>query len=254
MTTHLVAPAGAPTEAAISRLQHRLRLTTPLVSVYDAPASEAFAPLVEAEGSACCFAYYQRWLDGETLVLRKGGAGCPGAHRAFGLEPQYPPYMAHFLTDGVGAPKGEGLRATPEIAQAYLDAARPPELDSDTLLVGPLRVERWEAVRSVTFLADPDRLAALMTLAGYWSPDDVVAAPFGSGCSFLWRALGPGGDERAVIGGTDIAMRRYLPPNVLTLTVRPAHFARMAAAPDDSFLYRSWWNDLMEFRAHRHPD
>ena len=49
-------------------------------------------------------------------------------------------------------------------------------------------------------------------------------------------------------------MRRYLPPHVLTLTVRPAHFAKMLTAPEDSFLYRSWWNDLMDFRAHRHPD
>ena len=92
-----------------------------------------------------------------------------------------------------------------------------------------------------------------MTLAGYWAAENVVAAPFGSGCSFLWRSLS-GEETVAVIGATDIAMRRYLPPNVLTLTVRPAHFAKMLTAPEDSFLYRSWWNDLMDFRAHRHPD
>ena len=254
MTTHPGVPAAVPTEAAVSRLQQRLRLTTPLIAVYDAPPSEAFAPLVEATGTTCCFAYYQRWLDGETLVLRKSGAGCQGASRALGLERQYPAHMAHFLTDGVGAPKGEGLRATPEIAQAFLDAARPPDPESDSVLIGPLRLGQWEAARSVTFLADPDRLAALMTLAGFWSAEDVVAAPFGSGCSFLWRSLGPAGEDRAVVGATDIAMRRYLPPNILTFTVRPAHLARMVTAPEDSFLYRSWWNDLMEFRAHRHPD
>jgi hypothetical protein len=254
VTTQARVPVPIPTEATISRLKDRLRLTTPLVAVFDAPPSEAFAPLVEATGTTCCFAYYQRWLDGETLVLQKGGAGCQGASRALGLERHYPDYMAHFLTDGVGAPKGEGLRATPAIAQAYIDAAKPPDLSSDAVLIGPLRLSQWDAVRSVTFLVDPDRLSALMTLAGYWSADDVVAAPFGSGCSFLWRSLGTGGEDRAVIGATDIAMRRYLPPHVLTLTVRPAHLAKMLTAPEDSFLYRSWWNDLMDFRAHRHPD
>ncbi len=243
--------AGVPTPAAIEHLKQRLRLSTPLIAVYDARPSDAFAPLVEAKGTACCFAYYPRWIAGETLVVEKGGTGCLGAHRALGLEKSYPAYMAHFLTDGVGAPKGEGLRATPEIAQAYLDAARPPDVASGTVLIGPLRPDQWSATKSVTFLVDPDRLSALMTLAGYWSAEDVVAAPFGSGCSFLWRALDDGPDERAVLGATDIAMRRYLPPDILTLTVRPAHFARMLTFPPESFLERSWWNDLMDYREGR---
>jgi hypothetical protein len=243
-----------PTAEAVGRLREKLRLTTPLVAVYDARPSELFAPLVEASGTTCCFAHYQRWLDGETLVLNKGGPGCQGAYRAFGLEKQYPSHMAHFLTDGVGAPKGEGLRATPELAQAFLDAARPPDPSAGAVLVGPLRPEQWPAVRSVTFLVDPDRLSAVMTLAGYWSAHDMVAAPFGSGCSFLWRALDDGADERAVIGATDIAMRRFLPPDIMTLTVRPGHFARMLAVPHGSFLDRSWWNDLLDFRARRHPE
>ncbi len=243
-------PRGVdPTPAGVARLKDKLRLSTPLIAVYDARPSDAFAPLVEAGGTACCFAYYGRWLAGETLVLEKGGAGCPGAHRALGLEKQYPAYMAHFLTDGAGAPKGEGLRATPEIAQAFLDVARPPDVAGNTVLIGPLRLAEWGAVKSVTFLVDPDRLAAVMTLAGYWSESDVAAAPFGSGCGFLWRALDGGTDERAVIGATDIAMRRYLPPDTLTLTVRPAHFAKMLTVPEDSFLYRSWWNDLVDARA-----
>jgi hypothetical protein len=235
-----------PSAEAIERLRSKLRLSTPLLTVYDSDPSDAFAPLVEARGSACCFAYYKHWLAGETLVIRKGGGGCQGAVRAFGLEKTYPLYMAHFLTDGVGAPKGEGLRASADIAQAYLDAATPPDVQCGAVLIGPLRAEQWPRARSVTFLVDPDRLAAAMTLAGYWSAHDVVTAPFGSGCSFLWRALD---GDRTVIGGTDIAMRRYLPPEMVTLTVSPAHFAKMLTFPEESFLYKSWWNDLMEYRS-----
>lgn len=236
----------APSTDAIERLKTKLRLSTPLLALYDSRPSDAFAPLVEAKGSACCFAYYKRWLAGETLVVKKGGGGCQGAMRAFGLEKTYPAYMAHFLTDGEGAPMGEGLRATPDIAQAYIDAAVPPDVKSGAVLIGPLRPEQWDAVQSVTFLVDPDRLAAVMTLAGYWSAQDVVTAPFGSGCSFLWRSLG---GDRSVIGGTDIAMRRYLPPDTMTFTVSPAHFAKMLTFPEDSFLFKSWWNDLMDFRS-----
>jgi Uncharacterised ArCR, COG2043 len=238
-----------PTDTAIERLRSRLRLTTPLIAVYDSHPSDAFAPLIQPTGTTCCFAYYGRWRAGETLVLEKGGAGCQGAYRALGLEKTYPPYMAHFLTDGVGAPKGEGLRASPEIAQAYLDRAKPPEVSGDTVLIGPLRLSQWASVRSVTFLVDPDRLGGVMTLAGYWSAVDVVAAPFGSGCSFLWRALNESGRDPAVIGATDIAMRRHLPADILTLTVSPARFSQMLTFPEGSFLTRSWWNDLLDYRA-----
>lgn len=235
-----------PSAEAIERLTSKLRLSTPLLAVYDSEPSEAFDPLVEAKGTACCFSYYKNWLAGETLSFKKGGGGCPGAVRAFGLEKTYPPYMAHFLTDGVGAPVGEGLRASAEIAQAYLDAAIPPDVQSGFVLLGPLRAEQWQQIRSVTFLVDPDRLAAVMTLAGYWSARDVVTAPFGSGCSFLWRALD---GDRSVLGGTDIAMRRYLPRDMVTFTVSPSHFGKMLTFPEDSFLYKSWWNDLMDYRS-----
>jgi hypothetical protein len=239
----------APTTEQTRRLTERLRLATPLIAVYDTEPSDAFAPLVEATETACCFASYDEWLAGKTLVIRKGGAGCRGAQSALGFQKRYAPFMAHFLTDGIGAPQGEGLKATAAIAQTILDRAKPPEVRSDTVLIGPLRLERWSLVRSVTFLVDPDRLAGVMTLAGYWSADTVVAAPFGSGCSFLWRSLGEIAHDPAVLGGTDLAMRRYLPPGVLTLTVSPARFEQMLTFPDDSFLGREWWNGLMEFRA-----
>lgn len=236
------------TSAAVNRLTARLRLTTPLIGVYDAPPSSAFAPLVESEGTTCCFAHYSRWIAGETLVISRGGAGCQGAQRALGLEKGYPAHMAHFLTDGIGAPKGEGLKATPEIAQAYLDRGRPLKLASGYILVGPLRLEQWDALRSVTFFVDPDRLGAVMTLSGYWTADNVVSAPFGSGCSLLWRSLEEDGKDRAVLGGTDIAMRRHLPPDILSLSVTPRRFEQMVSFPDDAFLNRSWWNGLMDER------
>jgi hypothetical protein len=154
------------------------------------------------------------------------------------------------LSDGVGAPKKEGLRASADLVMARLESETPPRPASGFVLVGPLRLDQWNSVRSITFLVDPDRLAALMTLAGYWSADDVVSAPFGSGCSFLWKSLGAEGKgPLAIIGGTDVAMRRFLPTAILTLTVGPAHFARMLTAPEGSFLDLDWWNDLMDTRA-----
>jgi len=245
-----------PTSAAVERLAERLRMKTPLIAVYDCPPSERFAPLVEATGANCCFVYYPRWLRGETLVVRKGGSdflnpenGCPGAKRALGLEKEWPPFMANYLTDGVGAPMGEGMMASAELAQQFLDRAVPPPVSGDAVMIGPLRLEEWDSVRSVTFLVDLDRLSALMTLARYWSDDaDLVAAPFSTGCGLLWRELVNQDRDRPVISCTDMTMRKYLPPEIVSLTVTPARFEKMLTFPDDCFLYKNWWNELMDHR------
>ena len=238
-----------PTQNAIDRMMKQLRLDTPLIAVYDAAPGEAFEPVIEAKGRTCCFAYYKQWLDGQTVVFKKGGGGCPGGHRAFGLEKDYPDYMAHFLTDGEGAPMGEGLKAGPELAQEFLDQAVSPELSGETALIGPLKLDQWDSVQTVTFLVDPDRLAGAMTLAGFWSGRDVVKAPFSSGCGMIWRSVIEDADwDPAVIGCTDLAMRRYVPPEIISLTVSPARFEQMLTFPDDAFLFKSWWNELMDAR------
>jgi len=245
-----------PTQAEIDRLMSCLRLDTPLVAVYDSPATADFEPMVKAQGRACCFAYYDRWLKGETLVFEKGDSrfedpqhGCHGGQTAFGLSKDYPSFMAHFLTDGKGAPMGEGLKASPELAQEFIDRAKAPPVSGDAVLIGPLRLEQWAKVKTVTFLADPDRLSALMTLAAYRSSDpELIYAPFSSGCGLLWRELEGQTRTRAIIGCTDIAMRKYIPPNMLCLTVLPEHFEQMVRFPDGAFLNKSWWNELMDRR------
>ncbi|MGV8039131.1 MAG: DUF169 domain-containing protein [Thermoanaerobaculaceae bacterium] len=206
-----------PTSEGLDRLKGALRLTTPIVALYDCDPATDLGPLVEAKGRACCFAYYQRWVAGETLVVRRGDDsfsaprnGCPGMQRALGFVEAYPPWMANFLTDGAnGAPMGEGLKASPRLAQEFLDRARPPQPRGDTMLMGPLRLERWADVRTVTFFADPDRLAALMTLASFWSGrDDEIAAPFSSGCGpDVARGRQPG----ARPGGSRVHGHRHAP-------------------------------------------
>ncbi len=242
----------------IERLMKALRLETPIIALYDTDPSPDFEPMVEAKGRACCFAYYERWMNGETLAVKGNGGtfqdpqnGCPGMQKAFGLSKGgYPPWMANFLTDGKnGAPMGEGLKATPQLAQEFLDRAKAPTLSGSHILMGPLKLEHWDEVKTISFFVDPDRLAALMTLAAYWTSDpDEIAAPFSSGCGLMWREMLNFGRDRAVIGCTDIAMRKYLPSEILCLSVTPGRFEKMVNFPEGAFLNGEWWNNLMTTR------
>ncbi len=153
-----------------------------------------------------------------------------------------------------GAPMGEGLKASPSIAQEWLDKTKYPAPSGKTVLLGPVRLDHWEQVQTVTFFADPDRFSALMILAAYWSSDpDEVHAAFSSGCGLLWEVFHHHTKDRAVIGCTDIAMRKHIPPEVLCLSVTPQRFERMVGFPDDAFLMKSWWNELMDARKKGKP-
>jgi hypothetical protein len=88
-----------------------------------------------------------------------------------------------------------------------------------------------------------------MTLSTYFSgPEVQVAAPFSSGCGLMLRELENADGDAPIIGSTDMAMRKYLPPEIVSLTVSPARFEKMLTVPDDSFLFKTWWNDLMDSR------
>ncbi len=53
---------------------------------------------------------------------------------------------------------------------------------------------------------------------------------------------------RAVIGATDIAMRRHLPPDVLAFTVTRAMYERLCSLDERSFLGKRFWRDLCAAR------
>lgn len=248
-----------PTESALRRILAKLDIGTPPLAVYQTDPGPAFEPYTYMKGQHCCFAYFRRWMAGGTVVVRRAsteegdeGCGCFGAQRAFGFAAGSPHWLAHFLTDGEGAPAGEGLKASAELAQEYLDRPGFPAQRGDSVLIGPLRLEEWQHVRSVQFVVDPDRLAGVLALATYWSvaPDEVIA-PFSSACGLLWRSHAESERDHVILGATDLAMRRYMPPDLLLVSVTPRRLEKMCTVPEGSFLDREWWRGLLRSRGVR---
>lgn len=224
-------------------------IETPLVGFYDAPDPKPFEPYVSPpEGSRpCLFAYYRKWLAGEFLRLTEDQAGCGGAgYWVCGQEGRPRKDFVRFLVDD------EGLKATHELMNQWLDVSRPYAKEHGSLFVGPLRAAAYEHLKTITFFVNPDQMSLLMLAAQYRSaPNDPppVLAPFGSGCSLLVAPFEDLTQPQAALGATDIAMRQYLPPDILAFTVTKPMFEQLCTLDEQSFLHKPFWRNLQKARS-----
>ena len=220
----------------------------PLIGFYDAPDAKPFAPVVEPKAGTriCVFAFYKRWLKGETLRVTKDNFGCGGAGRSWcGVEARSREEFIRFLVDE------EGLKASPDLMNRWIDASVPYRQEHENILVGPLRESQYPYLKTVTFFVNPDQLALMALGAQYHSaPEDPppVISPVGSGCMQLVGVFMNLEVVQAAIGATDIAMRQYLPPDTLAFTVTKPMFERLASLDERSFLSKPFWKRLMKAR------
>ncbi len=228
-----------------SRLCQRLDIGIPLIGFYDAPDPELFEPLVAPMGRDCVYSFFDCWTKGETLHLTRDHYGCGGAgHWMWGIQLRSRKEFIEFLVDD------EGLKASHELMENWIDSSKPYRAEHLHLFLGPLKEDAWSYVKTVTFLVNPDQLSALMIGAQYHgAPGDPpsVIAPFGSGCS-QFQPFKDLGIAQSSIGATDIAMRRHIPPDILSLTVTKRMFRQLCELDERSFLYKPFLQRLRQAR------
>jgi hypothetical protein len=231
-----------------SYLRKKIVLEQPLIGLYDAPDAEPFEPIVRPHplGHACIFSFYKKWQKDYTLQLTSKNYGCGGAsHHLFDQPTQSREDFEHFLCDT------EGLKADIEIMREWINHIRPYKPNHDTLFIGPLKPDQYEYLRTVSFLVNPDQLSMLMIGAQYYStvadPEPVIA-PFGSGCMLMVSLFESLDVPQAIIGGTDMAMRQYLPPNLMSFTVTKPMFENLCRLDSRSFLEKSFISRLKASR------
>jgi len=218
------------------------------VGFYDAPDPSPFEPLVEAPGPSrvCLFTNYPQWQGGKTLHMTRSHYGCRGAgYWLWGQSFRSRQDFVCFLADD------EGLKASHELMASWLDHNHPYQPTHQHNLIGPLRETQYEHLKTITFFVNPDQLGLLMLGAQYYSaPQDPapVVARFGSGCMQLIALFDDLDVPQAIVGATDIAMRRHLPPDVLAFTVTKPLFEQMCALDEHSFLHKPFWSRLQKER------
>lgn len=220
----------------------------PIIGLYDAPDVSSFEPLVRpAEGRwACLFMFWENWRRGETLHLTEANYGCGGAGKyLFGVSTRTRDEYIDFLYGT------EGLKASPELMGEWIDQARPYEPRHGNILVGPLRDEQYDHLKTATFFVTPDQLSLFVIGAYYHQGTPVpakVTAPFASGCGLLGPLFEDLEEPRAMIGATDIAMRKYLPPDILAFTVTKPTYEQLCSLDGRSFLDKAFWRDVRKAR------
>jgi hypothetical protein len=229
-----------------SKILERLSISTPLIGLYDAPDPAPFEPLVVPKPRQCVFASFKPWGKGKTLHLTREKHGC-GAPYLLGVDMRPRKDMVEFLCDE------EGLRASHELMDLWLDSAKHYEPVHDHVLIGPLCPDQYQYLRTVTFYVNPDQLSVLSVGATYYSrPDDLppVLARFGSGCMQLLTVFDDLEAPQAVVGALDHAMRIHLEPWMLALTVTRPMFELLCRWGEDpkSSLHAKFLDNLVRAR------
>ena len=231
-----------------SNLIKQIEMNIPLIGVYDSGETHGFEPLIMPEPGRhmCIFCFYEDWLQGKTLVITEDNFGCAGAGNYLcNIQMRTRKDLVKFLKDG------EGLKATHEIMNKWVNNTTPYEQQYPYLLIGPLRDDKYNLVKTITFFVNPDQLASLIIGANYKSiPGDIpaVIAPFGAGCMELLPLFEDLNIPQAIIGATDIAMRAHIPPDIMAFTVTKPMFEQLCDLGEESFLYKPFLKNLKKAR------
>jgi hypothetical protein len=215
----------------------------PPIGVYDVPECAVFEPIIESR--ACVFAYFKQWEKGKALLVSKEQYGCPGAGKWLcSVQTRSREDFVSFLADE------EGLKANQELMGLWLDAEKPYNPQYGNLIIGQLKPDQYAYLKTVSFFVNPDQLSILSIGAQLYSRpgENPVIAPFGSGCMQLVSLFKDLDRPQAMIGATDMAMRKYLPPDILAFTVTRPMFEQLCALDRNSYLGKRFLKELKRAR------
>jgi len=218
----------------------------PLIGFYDVPDPKPFEPI--ARPKRCFFSAYENWLKGESICISVNDSSCRGGgYWVGGVEFTTRDNFAKVLTER------EGFKSTQKLMEQWLENQKPYRMENGYVVIGPLRDEQYDFLKTVTFFVNPDQLSFLLLGTEYENASvnvNPTFTAFGSGCGQLAALFGNVDPDipKAIIGATDIAMREHIPPDILTLTVNKPMYRQLCELDENSFLYKPFWRRLRKAR------
>ncbi len=234
--------------AATSLLEKELELRYPPVGLYDAPEPGVFAPCIEPSGPGhlCIFKYFDNWKNGETLHLTEEKHGCGGcANALFDHQIKSRDEFLDFLVDG------EGLKVSKALMNEWVESMQNYKPEHGHVFIGPIKLEQRQYLKTVTYFINPDQLSLLVYGVNYHAgPNDPpsLTAPFGAGCMQMISVFSDLDAAQAAIGGTDLAMRAFIPADILAFTMTVPMYERLNTLDESSFLGKPFLKNLKRKR------
>jgi hypothetical protein len=229
-------------------LMEKSGVTLHPIGLYDLPAAIEAQPSITpaSRGFRCLFEAFDDWMAGKYLSLSAEDYGCGGCGRSFfGIQNMPSAEFITFLAET------EGLKESRELMERWIEYGRTYKPANGRIVIGRFREDFYDYLKTVTFFVNPDQLSVFMTGAQYFSaPEDIppVIAPFGAGCMLMLTLFEDMDAPQAMIGGTDMAMRKNLPPDILAFTVTKPMYERLCRLGGKSFLFKPFLAGLRKAR------
>ncbi len=218
----------------------------------------------------CVAAMLNGAARGKTAVFDRKTFGCGGGAVGLGFgnyDGRIPGGIEYFLSTGnqefcstemgknivrnmPALEHGEGYKKTPELARKFVESLPIRDIPEKYVVLKPLdKVTDNEEPKSVIFLVNVDQLSALNVLANYArETNDNVVMQFGAGChqiGIIPLREGESDQPRAVVGLTDISVRKSFEKDMLSFTVPYKMFLEMESNVEGSFLDRDVWQNIL---------
>ena len=240
-----------------SKLLQQSAITIPIIGFYDVPDPKPFEPFTRPK--RCFFGAFENWLHGESICISLEDSSCMGG--GYWVGGVMPAWAVKTAGNGIsprkrfasGLNQREGFKSSDDLMCQWIDNLKPYTIKNGYVVIGPLKDDQYESLKTVTFYVNPDQLSLLLHGAEYNNASintNPVMVAFGSGCGQMAALLGDldTAIPKAAIGATDIAMRENLPPDILALTVNKPMYEQLCELDENSFLYKPFWRKLRKAR------
>jgi uncharacterized protein (DUF169 family) len=207
------------------------------------------ASMLSASASKGKIAYFDRQTYG--CVGGGVGLGFGNTYEGFPIEYLLSTGKKEFV-DGTRRTRkleeGEHYIKTSELAKKFVECLPMRNVKEEYVIFTPLElVKEDEKPESIIFFVNPDQLSALVVLANYGNArNDNVIAPWGAACQTVLYSYDENekGNPRAIIGYFDLAARKHVDKNILSVTVPYKMFLEMEGNVKGSFLEMEEWQNL----------
>ncbi len=195
--------------------------------------------------NGCFFKGMKEVRAGTPISLNADVIGCGGGKFYTGFT-EMPEHIPNFVS------LKEKYKDTPERVKEFIDRLDVPKAADKFLNFARIdKVDNFEHIEGLLFLATPDMLSGLVTWAYFENNDETaVTAPFGSGCStVVTQAVleNRKNGKKTFIGFFDPSVRPYFETNILGYVIPASRFKEMYATMRDSCLFDTHaWGKIKE--------